>query len=178
MKIIHIEALVKGRTPHTTTVIESMKDVPEQYRGSGVPSWAGTYKMKRHLFNWVDRLGKARLFLEEPLPGVFTLRVCALFFKGWEFSVTPEQLFLLASVVSAVGPEEGVADITFTLSDRKFYLPFEMHTRFRQTITVIASVYGHRMISMQQALTEPLVVEDDEARLPGDNVGKAKRVLH
>ena len=176
-KVRSVTSDIEGQTAKTKSILDSLQDVPEQYRVGGAPSWAETYGLKRQLFAIFAWLGKATLYLDSPEHGVLTYTVAAPLFKPWSFSLTPELAYLVAHITQNV-EREAASDITFNFRGRSFFLPCECSGRLMSSLVPISHIYGARIRSLYQAVMqeEVPVVADEDTPLPGDR--EPKPTLH
>jgi len=175
MRIRFLRAVVTGQTEQSKPIIDSVPDVPEQFRHDGVPAWAGTYKLKRHLFNWISMLGRARMQLRHPAPDTYLFEVKVPIFKDWSFAVTPELSYLVANIATNVN-NEAATDIEFIFRGRKFFIPFELLQQFCVGVQIIIRNEPDRVGSLHAALHGLQVLAEAE---DGEQQGtEVKRVLH
>ena len=178
MNIQFIEVVIKGMTPHHAAVIDSLEDVPELFRADAAPSWAGTYKVKRHIFNWLNKLRKVEFYMQQVEKGVFHYIVKPLFMKEWSFYLTPEQIYMVANIVYRTQKEGMAQDVLFNFRGRKFFLPFELHVRFINSLHAAAAMHPERVFHIQEEMRRNPEQEEEEKPLADPSEPEVKRVLH
>lgn len=178
MKIAAVEVLVQGRNEAIQSLLDSISDVPEKYRADDIPSWAFTFKVKRHLFNWLSRLGKVRLYIASAEHGVLTFKVSCSFLKGWSFSLTPELVYLMTNVALATMSDRPT-DLMFVFRGRRVFIPFEVASAFLSSVDAARLLYRERMLAIHELITTTHdggeAKKEEEKEEPK---GKVKRVLH
>lgn len=179
MKLRQVEGQIVGRAPALKALIDSLPDVPKQYRVNAMPEWANQKNFRRHLFNWLNYAKLVNLYVQPKEDGTFHYEVrIKWFLKGWEFVVTPEVSLLMVNVVSAIANEGVATDFTLIFRDRKIYIPFELVGRFMASIDVLLHFQGPRIVSIhdamhQAAAADRRAVEDDD-----EKPEEPKPVLH
>lgn len=172
----YTEVILQGATPRYASVINLLTDVPEQCRAYAIPSWAGSYRVKRHLFNWLDRLGRVNLYMLQVEPGVFQYSVRCPFFKPWLFYLTPELVYMVANIMHGTQLTNGLTDFLINFRERKMFLPIELHARFYRSLFVIARMHPARIISIHHELRNNEAEQETGAEQAPTS--EAKRVLH
>jgi hypothetical protein len=173
-RIGYVEAHIAGQEGRLRGIVESLVDVPEKYRDGGIPSWAGTFGLKRHLFNWFNRYDHVHLFVRQPEEGVFEFKTKSFFFHSWTVHVTPELLYLMTHIIYTLKQQQGTQDILFIFRGRKMFLPFELQDRFCATVQQVMQQHGNRIVSLIEALYPAEEPEVEEKKVEE----KDKRVLH
>lgn len=180
MKINFVEAVIQGNNSASQALLDSLVDVPKPMQVDGVPSWAGSYSFKRVLFNWVDRIGGVRLYLYPMDEGLFHFKVVVPLSKGWDFVLTPEQVFLLTGI-AYTRSAESASDFVFVLNGRRIFIPFELVGRFVRSMQAVMAMHSKRVIHFSQAMHEAALgseTDTEENEKEESPLGKEKRVLH
>jgi len=172
MKIRNVEATIKGKDEACQALLDSLVDVPEEFRVDNIPTWAGSFGAKRYLFHWLCKADKVRFFVMPDANGALHFKIEAPFFKGWGFSLTPELLYLISSIAQ-VTLNEMACDLTFLFRERRIFIPYELIHRLIYSLSTIALLYPERLASIHQAMISGGQPKDEE-----ESEGKAKRVLH